>query len=69
MFEIKYLFEIQYTRANSNINRVYAIAKSEDDIERYAAKNELKIFFIKTLASNLGDPQAKGKDVSLLLEL
>ncbi|MCB9481571.1 MAG: hypothetical protein H6680_07110 [Desulfobacteraceae bacterium] len=69
MFELKYLFEIQYTQSNSSINRVYVTAKSQDEIERYALKNEIDIIFIKTIASNLGDPQAKGKDVSLLLEL
>ncbi|MGE4520555.1 MAG: hypothetical protein AB7E04_13730 [Desulfobacteraceae bacterium] len=69
MFEIKYLFEIQYTKANSGINRIYVTAKSQDVIEKYALDNDLEVIFIKSVASNLGDPQAKGKDVSLLLEL
>jgi hypothetical protein len=69
MFDIKYLFEIQYTKLNSGINRVYVIAKSQDDIEKFRAENDLNIIFIRTIASNLGDPEAKGKDVSFLLEL
>ncbi|MDY0133157.1 MAG: hypothetical protein RBR53_10880 [Desulforegulaceae bacterium] len=69
MFELKYLFEIQFTKNNSGINIVYITAKSEDEIQKYALKNNLEIILIKTIASNLGDPNAKGKDVSLLLEL
>jgi len=69
MVKIKYLYEIQYITDDQVAQRAYITAESYESIENYASKNNFKIIYTKVLASNLGDPCAKGNDVALLVDL
>ncbi|MGM0417977.1 MAG: hypothetical protein ACQEQS_04575 [Thermodesulfobacteriota bacterium] len=69
MVKIKYLYEIQYITDCKIAQRAYFTAESYENIEKYARKNNLNIVYTKVLASNFGDPGAKGNDVALLIDL
>jgi|GEM_PF-5536667 len=69
MIKIKYLYEIQYITECQIAQRSYITAESYESIENYASKNNFNIIYTKILASNLGDPCAKGNDVALFVDL
>lgn len=69
MLEIKTLYEIQYLIDNQIMQRSFIISSSQKELEDYAQKNKIQIVHIKTIASNIGDPGAKGNDVANLIDL
>lgn len=69
MLHLEYLFEIQYISKDQILHRTYIAVQSENDLQKYAEKHNFKIIHQRIIASNLGDPLAKGNELSLFINL